>query len=113
MMSPSPGATRRPLQVSYGSTPGLTSHLPLLLSTISPYLPLRNLHWKSASRTSLRTILEVPVEFVRIEELRKVPGQATLGPRASWIYPKDVEIGSLLRGPVVNVFFADCSVSHH
>ncbi|WVQ80318.1 hypothetical protein IAT38_002423 [Cryptococcus sp. DSM 104549] len=75
------------------STPSSTS--PILQNAIAgirAHLPLRNLHWKSSSRTSLRTIQEVDVELV---ELGEVTGRRE-------------GAGGVLEMPLVNMCLVVC-----
>jgi hypothetical protein len=60
-------------------------------------LPLRNIHWKSASRPSLRTIQEldvtlVPVDTLRDEHASQVPA-------------------TLLEKPLLNIYIVTCEVN--
>jgi hypothetical protein len=65
------------------------------LTGMSAQLPLRNLHWKSPTRTALRTIQEVDVRLVELGEV---------GP------PREVG-GSVLEGALVNLCLIACDVS--
>lgn len=65
------------------------------LTGMQAQLPLRNLHWKSPTRTALRTIQEVDVQLMELGEV---------GP------PREVG-GSVLEGALVNLCFIACDVS--
>lgn len=63
---------------------------------IAAHMPLRNLHWKTASRPSIRTIQELGVNFVGFDTLRDE--------HASQIP------ASLLEKPLVNIYVVTCEV---
>jgi hypothetical protein len=65
------------------------------LNGMMAQLPLRNLHWKSPTRTALRTIQEVAVQLMELGEM---------GPA------REVG-GSVLEGALVNLCFIACDVS--
>ena len=66
-------------------------------SGISAQLPLRNLHWKPASRTSIRTIQSLNVDLHALETLKEeVTSQVP---------------ASLLEKPLLNVYILACEVS--
>ena len=67
------------------------------LKGIRAQLPLRNLHWKSSSRTALRTIQEVEVTLLELGEVRSVS--------------KEVG-GSVLEWPLVNLCLVVCEVGY-
>lgn len=64
---------------------------------IKAHLPLRNLHWKSSSRTSLRTIQEVDIDLVDLGEVTSL---------------RDKNV-SVLDSPLVNMCLVVCEVRHH
>nr|XP_031863557.1 uncharacterized protein CI109_000809 [Kwoniella shandongensis]KAA5530629.1 hypothetical protein CI109_000809 [Kwoniella shandongensis] len=85
----------RPVTVTYTLHPSSSQPSPILHSAIAgirAHLPLRNLHWKSSSRTSLRTIQELDVELVELGEA------STL---------RDIS-GSVLEAPLVNLCLVVC-----
>ncbi|KAK8845493.1 hypothetical protein IAR55_006206 [Kwoniella newhampshirensis] len=85
----------RPVTVTYTLHPTSSQPSPILHSAIAgirAHLPLRNLHWKSSSRTSLRTIQELDVELVELGEA------STL---------RDIS-GSVLEAPLVNLCLVVC-----
>jgi len=62
---------------------------------ISAQLPLRNIHWKSASRTSIRTIQELDVELVSLDTVRDEYSQIPI---------------TLLDKPLLNMYVVVCQV---
>ncbi|WRT63733.1 uncharacterized protein IL334_000656 [Kwoniella shivajii] len=69
----------RPVTITYTlhpsptpSTSNSTQVLQSAISGIKSHLPLRNLHWKSSTRTSIRTIQEVDIELVELGEINSV-----------------------------------------
>ncbi|RXK36754.1 hypothetical protein M231_05989 [Tremella mesenterica] len=68
-------------------------HVISTIQGIKTQLPLRNLHWKSGSRTALRTIQQVDVELVELGEV------SSRG--------KEVN-GSVLDNPLVNICMVSC-----
>ncbi|KAJ4488048.1 trafficking protein particle complex subunit 10 [Lentinula aciculospora] len=58
--------------VSYSSTKSFlsSSSWTQILQTLNSHLPLRNIHWKSASRPSIRTIHELDVTLVNLDTIR-------------------------------------------
>ncbi|KAJ3845286.1 trafficking protein particle complex subunit 10 [Lentinula raphanica] len=58
--------------VSYSSTQSFlsSSSWTQILQTLNSQLPLRNIHWKSASRPSIRTIHELDVSLVNLDTIR-------------------------------------------
>ena len=86
--------------VTYAASPNLQSQTDLwdqLQSAIVAQLPLRNLHWKSASRSAIRTVQELPINLV--------PFDSVSGEHASQIP------GSWLERPLLNFFVVACDVS--
>jgi len=70
-----------------------------LHGALSAQLPLRNIHWKPQTRSSIRTIQElevqlVPLNSVRDENTSQVPY-------------------SLLEKPLLNIYVVICEVKHH
>lgn len=60
-------------------------------------LPLRNIHWKSASRTSIRTIQELDVTLVPLENQRDE-------------HTSQIPV-SILERPFLNIFVVNCEVN--
>ena len=94
----------QPVQVSYHSTASAAPFSLRILASLRAQLPLRNLHWKAApgtgaSRTSVRSIQELEVDFVPWD-------QAT-----EQVDPKEVKHGSLLQCPLAHICFVECDVS--
>lgn len=85
-----------PITLTYTSHPAPSQHINAAVSGLRAQLPLRNLHWKPSTRTSLRTIQEVDVELV---ELGDVPTGARSG------------LGSVIEQPLVNLCLVVCEVS--
>ncbi|KAF7793103.1 hypothetical protein EIP86_004211 [Pleurotus ostreatoroseus] len=58
--------------IAYTASPAFltTDHWKQIYAALQSQLPLRNLHWKSVSRPTLRTIQELPVNFVSAESIR-------------------------------------------
>lgn len=71
-------------------------------TAVRSHLPLRNLHWKPASRPSLRTIQSVDVEF-RALEMGVNRGEDSERPGPG---------GSFLEKPLLNIYFVTCEVSN-
>ncbi|WVN90958.1 uncharacterized protein L203_106203 [Cryptococcus depauperatus CBS 7841] len=80
-LHPSPVNSSPSSSILYSAIAGVRAHL-----------PLRNLHWKSSSRTSLRTIQEIDVELVELGEVSSARGMAE----------------SVLDSPLVNMCFVVC-----
>ncbi|EJU03022.1 hypothetical protein DACRYDRAFT_106200 [Dacryopinax primogenitus] len=82
--------------ITYTAPRVLASHesFPLLLTAFRQHLPLHNLHWKSAARATLRTVQELQIELVPLEEVKDE--QASQVPV------------SLLERPLGNLFFVQC-----
>ena len=64
---------------------------------ISSQLPLRNLHWKPASRTSIRTIQTLQIDLHALETMKE-EGASQIP-------------ASLLEKPLLNVYVIACDVS--
>ena len=47
-----------------------TDHWKQIYASLASQLPLRNLHWKSAAKSALRSIQELDVKLVPLETLR-------------------------------------------
>jgi len=84
-----------PVTITYTSNPAPSKLINQAIKSLKDQLPLRNLHWKPTTRTSLRTIQELNVELV---ELGDVP---TSGRSA---------LGSVLEQPLVNLCMVVCEV---
>ncbi|WWD09044.1 hypothetical protein V865_007164 [Kwoniella europaea PYCC6329] len=69
----------KPITITYTLYPSVTSNTGnnnylqqihnLAIEGIKRHLPLRNLHWKSSTRTSLRTIQEVDIQLCELSEV--------------------------------------------
>ncbi|KAI0636805.1 trafficking protein particle complex subunit 10 [Trametes polyzona] len=75
-----------------------TDHWKQIHASLVSQLPLRNLHWKSPSRPTIRTIQELDVKFVPLETLRE-DQTATQVPQ------------SLLVKPLLNIYVFICEDS--
>lgn len=82
--------------MTYTLYPTGNGDLRTALSGIRGQSPLRNLHWKPTSRTSLRTIQEVEIKLLELSE--QPP-------------PSDKASGSVLEQPLVNLCLVACDVS--
>ncbi|KAF5365787.1 hypothetical protein D9758_003260 [Tetrapyrgos nigripes] len=87
---------RKSVIVSYAASPSFLSSptWDQLKQTLLSQLPLRNIHWKTPSRTSIRTIQEldislVPLDTIRDELASQVPA-------------------TLLEKPLLNLYFVTC-----
>ncbi|WVR03511.1 hypothetical protein IAU60_000502 [Kwoniella sp. DSM 27419] len=86
----------RPVIVTYTvhpSSPATTPVLQAAIAGIRSHLPLRNLHWKSSTRTALRTIQEVNVDLVDLGEVNTI---------------RDTVGASVLEAPLVNLCLVVC-----
>ena len=63
-------------------------------SGFSAQFPLRNLHWKPGTRTSIRTIQTLDVNIVALQSVKE---------EGAWQIPS-----SLLDKPLLNVFAVTC-----
>ena len=84
--------------VTYASSPSFLSsdHWQQIQSALITQLPLRNIHWKPATRTSLRTIQELDIKLVPLDS---VPDEHTS------------QIPStLLEKPLLNIYIVLCEV---
>ncbi|KAJ9123251.1 hypothetical protein QFC22_001447 [Naganishia vaughanmartiniae] len=98
--------SRPPISVTYSTTPTLLRHLPFILNSLNTQLPLRNLHWKTLSRPTIRTIQECNVRFTGLIDAQ------SKGDDLNWIAPSQVEYGSLLsQGPLIHIAFVECEDS--
>lgn len=66
-------------------------------TSLKERLPLRNLHWRSVSRPSVRSVQELDVELVSLESVRDEPSSQI---------PT-----TLLERPLLNIYFVTCEVS--
>lgn len=85
--------------VTYAASPNLQSQTSLwdqLRSAIAAQLPLRNLHWKSTSRSSIRTVQELPINLAPFES---VPGEQVPQIPGSWA-----------ERPLLNFYVLTCDV---
>ncbi|KZO96846.1 hypothetical protein CALVIDRAFT_563489 [Calocera viscosa TUFC12733] len=82
--------------LTYTAPPALISQtsFPHLLTAFRLHLPLHNLHWKSASHATLRTVQELQIDLLPLEEVRDE--QASQVPV------------SLLERPLGNLYFVQC-----
>lgn len=81
--------------VTYTFYPSGNGDLRNAVAGIEAQFPLRNLHWKSASRTAIRTIQEVDIKLVELGEVSPT---------------KETVSRSVLDTPLVNVCFVSCDV---
>lgn len=96
---------RQPVQVTYSATPQLQRHVPFILNSLNTQLPLRNLHWKTTTRPTIRTIQECDLRFVNLIDAQ------SRGDPANWIAPEDVEYGNLFsQCPLIHVCLIECEV---
>lgn len=84
--------------ITYSAPPAYlaTDQWKLLHAALSSQLPLRNLHWKSASRPAIRTIQELQVDLVAVDTLRDEHTSQV---------PQ-----SILERPLLNAFIVVCEV---
>lgn len=85
------------VRVAYTLYPSGSPELQAAVDGVSAQFPLRNLHWKSSTRPTLRTMQEVDVRLVDLKDVP--PG-------------KDTVAGSVLESPLVHVCFVCCDVSY-
>ncbi|GBE82036.1 hypothetical protein SCP_0404120 [Sparassis crispa] len=71
-----------------------TDHWKQLYAALLSQLPLRNIHWKSPSRPTIRTIQELDVKFVASESFRDEPSSQV---------PQ-----TLLEKPLLNLYIVAC-----
>lgn len=86
----------REVLVTYTLYPSGNGDLHTALAGLEAQFPLRNLHWKSSTRTALRTIQEADVTLLDLGDLPP---------------PKDQVAGSVLDVPLVNICLVSCDVS--
>lgn len=68
-----------------------------VIAALRSQMPLRSIHWKSASRPSIRTIQELEVTLVALDSLRdELTSQVPL---------------SLVEKPLLNLYVVMCEVS--
>ncbi|KAI0780765.1 trafficking protein particle complex subunit 10 [Trametes elegans] len=72
-----------------------TDHWKQIHASLVSQLPLRNLHWKSSSRPTIRTILELDVNLVPLETLREDQTTSQI--------PQ-----SILEKPLLNIYVFIC-----
>jgi hypothetical protein len=91
-----PGAGQRVL-VSYSAPQSILSSAKWqqVRAALTAQLPLRNIHWKSASRTSIRTIQELDVSLVHLDTVRDEYTQVPV---------------TLLEKPLLNIYIVVCQV---
>ncbi|KAG8967746.1 hypothetical protein FRC05_001925 [Tulasnella sp. 425] len=63
-------------------------------TSLKERLPLRNLHWRSVSRPSVRSVQELDVELVSLESVRDEPSSQIPA--------------TLLERPLLNIYFVTC-----
>lgn len=85
------------VRVAYTLYPAGSADLQAALEGVNAQFPLRNLHWKSSTRPTLRTMQEVDVRLVDLKDVP--PGKETVA-------------GSVLESPLVHVCFVCCDVSY-
>lgn len=98
MVAPHLSSTQRVL-VSYSAPSQLLTSQSWnsVHATLLAQLPLRNIHWKSAARTSVKTIQELDVSLVSLDSVRdehtsQIPG-------------------TLLDKPLLHLYIVPCEVS--
>ncbi|KAG7452626.1 uncharacterized protein BT62DRAFT_939661 [Guyanagaster necrorhizus] len=86
----------QPVLVSYSGSPFFLSSpsWTQIQHGFNSQLPLRNIHWKSASRTSLRTIQELNVTLVNLDSIRDE-------------HTSQVPV-NLLEKPLLNIYIVNC-----
>ncbi|KAK0450746.1 hypothetical protein EV421DRAFT_2050577 [Armillaria borealis] len=86
----------QPVLVSYSGSPFFLSSpsWTQIQHAFNSQLPLRNIHWKSPSRTSLRTIQELNVTLVNLDSIRDE-------------HTSQVPI-NLLEKPLLNIYVVNC-----
>lgn len=75
-----------------------TDHWKQVHAALQSQLPLRNLHWKSASRPTLRTIQQLGVNLVAVDALRDEHTSQV---------PQ-----TILEKPLLNAYIVVCEVSY-
>jgi hypothetical protein len=98
MVSVQPGSRQRVL-VSFSAPKSILSSVKWqqVQTAISAQLPLRNIHWKLASRRSIRTIQELDVGLVSLETVRDEYSQIPI---------------TLLEKPLLNIYIVVCQVRY-
>jgi len=86
--------------VTYSAPPTLqsTEFWEQIRVAINAQLPLRNLHWKSPSRPSIRTVQELQIDLVPYEAGREEHTSQVLG--------------AVLEKPLLNLYIVTCEVDH-
>lgn len=89
---------KQPVVISYAAPPTFLANpnWSKVRSNILSLIPLRNLHWKPASRPSIRTIQELNVSLVPFESLSDDPTSQIPG--------------TLLEKPLLHLFILHCEV---
>jgi hypothetical protein len=87
--------------VSYSAPQSLlaSSQWPQIYSALLSHLPLRSIHWKSASRSSIRTIQELDVQLVHLDALHEE-------------HTSQIPV-TLLEKPLLNIYIVTCEVSYN
>ncbi|KAJ9107506.1 hypothetical protein QFC21_000962 [Naganishia friedmannii] len=102
----SANSSRPLISVTYSTTPALSRFLPFILNSLNTQLPLRNLHWKTLSRPTIRTVQECDVRFIGLIDAQ------SKGYASDWIAPSEIEYGSLLsQSPLIHIAFVECEDS--
>jgi hypothetical protein len=84
------------VRVTYAGSPSLLAEQwEGLRTSISAQMPLRNLHWKSLARPSVRTIQELDVDLVALDMTE----------------PSSQMSSPLLDQPLLNIYFSLCDAS--
>ncbi|GLB35442.1 putative trafficking protein particle complex subunit 10, TRAPPC10 [Lyophyllum shimeji] len=88
-------SSRQRVLVSYSAAPPILSSAKWgqVQAALTALLPLRNIHWKSASRTSIRTIQELDVDLVPLDTLRDEHTQIPV---------------TVLDKPLLNIYIVVC-----
>ncbi|KAK0459605.1 uncharacterized protein EV420DRAFT_1307323 [Desarmillaria tabescens] len=86
----------QPVLVSYSGSPFFLASpsWTKIQHAFNTQLPLRNIHWKSSSRTSLRTIQELNVTLINLDSIRDE-------------HTSQVPV-SLLEKPLLNIYVVNC-----
>jgi trafficking protein particle complex subunit 10 len=89
---------RQNVIISYSAPPAFlaSTNWSQIYKALASTLPLRNVHWKSASRTSIRTIQELDVDLIPLEKVKDE-------------YASQVP-ASLLEKPLLNIYIVNCEV---
>ncbi|KAF5391403.1 hypothetical protein D9757_001971 [Collybiopsis confluens] len=90
------GSPQKSIIVSYSAAQSFLSSASWaqILQTLYSQLPLRNIHWKSSSRTSVRTIHQLDVSLVNLDSIRdELTSQIP---------------ATLLERPLLNIYIVTC-----